>query len=697
MVKKLEIKNFKNIKEASYSFDEMTSILAGQNGIGKSNTLNALMWLLCETLLTDSTDIIAKGDMDSIIPLNAPKRTVVEVKITLDDDSTFAKRYKETYKRGTDIVNGHTTEYVVNDVAMDNATKFNEKLYKHLNYQPAFTSLKVKELNLFVDPLYALQKLDEKELRKVLVALGCSVTNEELYASGFEDLRQYEAQYDGEWDVMKKNVKKQADKHLADDKVILAQLEQYNDVEEFNDARLNELKGYRSELEEDKAKLKITSEDELVKNKKLELKQYELELQSLINTRRSEIKIEIETLKGQKKLEYERLDDKNAEQEHNAKVLDIKNQIYKLKVDLMAYEKNANAHDLESKKLINEAQSNAKEQNNLVTHLDALIHKEYEDVVVCPNCGNAFNRSEEDAQEFYAKRNAEIEKGKLDLSNLKTRFSELKGLVENEKKLYIDCMNSATETKEKISKLEHTIEELKLAYENKIKTMDLSRISKLEKRIEELQEQYNNVAIEFKENYNHIAQVNEEIARMMNDKATLVKDAINGLEMKLIELEKDIDAEVIKRSRWLTKVDLNAKHESIISEFNDANFLYGRVKAFTDELTKRLNALATQKLGIDFVMLEDNLTNDGTTEVCYALVNGIPFKQVNTSEKIKFGIKFIEKIKDIAVDEFGVLRNSLPILADKLESFDSVQKIKSLTKEQLIGTRVAENEKIEIL
>jgi hypothetical protein len=89
-------------------------------------------------------------------------------------------------------------------------------------------------------------------------------------------------------------------------------------------------------------------------------------------------------------------------------------------------------------------------------------------------------------------------------------------------------------------------------------------------------------------------------------------------------------------------------------------------------------------------MLEENLSNDGVKEVCYATVNGIPFKDVNTATKIKYGIKFIEKMKEL------LGHNSLPILADRMEGIDSFDTIKNLTQEQLICTRVSDEEVITI-
>ena len=107
-------------------------------------------------------------------------------------------------------------------------------------------------------------------------------------------------------------------------------------------------------------------------------------------------------------------------------------------------------------------------------------------------------------------------------------------------------------------------------------------------------------------------------------------------------------------------------------------------------MIKLINDKAYKITGIHFVMLEENLTNAGVTETCYATFDGVPFKDLNTSRKILEGVKFIEKIREIST------QNNLPILADRLEGIDSVDKIKNLSKYQVICTRVAENESIEI-
>ena len=125
-----------------------------------------------------------------------------------------------------------------------------------------------------------------------------------------------------------------------------------------------------------------------------------------------------------------------------------------------------------------------------------------------------------------------------------------------------------------------------------------------------------------------------------------------------------------------------------------------KIVHFIQKRIQLLNERAYKKTGIKFIMAEANL-GDGTIKeqtVCYATVNGIPFKDVNTAKKIEVGVNFIAKLKEIAVNDFGVKFNKLPVLLDKLESFDSSQrKVESFPTYQLFGTAVSSNEGIEIV
>ena len=109
MIKQVEIKNFRNIKEAIYNFQTPTTIIAGKNGLGKSNTLNAINWLLTNTLLTDNYGK-NENDIESIVPITHSKGQHTEVSIWLDAGTKYTKIYKTTYARNGKIT-GHTTDF----------------------------------------------------------------------------------------------------------------------------------------------------------------------------------------------------------------------------------------------------------------------------------------------------------------------------------------------------------------------------------------------------------------------------------------------------------------------------------------------------------------------------------------------------------------------------------------------------------
>ena len=91
-LKKLELTNYRNIPFASYEFDGSSKII-GENRIGKTNTLEAIYWLLTDKLLDGSSDVAL------IKPLQDTKLEV-RVKAVFDIDGkevTLEKDYKENW------------------------------------------------------------------------------------------------------------------------------------------------------------------------------------------------------------------------------------------------------------------------------------------------------------------------------------------------------------------------------------------------------------------------------------------------------------------------------------------------------------------------------------------------------------------------------------------------------------------------
>ena len=275
MIKSVSIKNFRNLSELNIELSNST-VISGRNELGKSNALNAIMWLLTGTILTDKWGA-GENDIDSIVPINAVKGINPEVTIYLETGTKFSKKYITKYSRDGKKVTGHTTEWYINDVACKNETEFTETLYPLINYLSKLKTKDVNELRLFVDPLYALQKLDAKSLRALLVDLGCSVTDEELYQMGFEDLRKYGTQYLGKWDVFRKSLKDTIKVLTKDLEAAQAKLETVASIEEYDDAELKKLNAELEALISKKATIKSS-------NANPEITEIEKEIAVLNNT-----------------------------------------------------------------------------------------------------------------------------------------------------------------------------------------------------------------------------------------------------------------------------------------------------------------------------------------------------------------------------------------------------------------------------
>lgn len=180
-LKKLELTNYRNISFASYEFDGNSKIV-GENRIGKTNTLEAIYWLLTDKLLDGSSEVAA------IKPLQDTKLEV-RVKATFDVDGkviTLEKDYKENWvkTRGTTNLEmkGHTTTCIYNDVKQPTLNAYNQLVSEDFGFsQDAKT--KVDFMQMLVNPFY-LGNLGESkdwtELRAFIISLIGDVSDEDI-------------------------------------------------------------------------------------------------------------------------------------------------------------------------------------------------------------------------------------------------------------------------------------------------------------------------------------------------------------------------------------------------------------------------------------------------------------------------------------------------------------------------------------
>lgn len=177
----LELTNYRNIDHAIHKFDGNSKIV-GDNRIGKTNTLEAIYWLLSDKLLNGNSDVAA---------IKPSQDTKKEVRVigTFDVDGkiiTIEKRYGEDWvkTRGTaDIVmKGHYCNYFYNTVPTKTVKAFEEMFYNDFGITPLNCSIDV--IRLLIDPTY-LAELGETtnwtELRAFIISLIGDVKDEDVF------------------------------------------------------------------------------------------------------------------------------------------------------------------------------------------------------------------------------------------------------------------------------------------------------------------------------------------------------------------------------------------------------------------------------------------------------------------------------------------------------------------------------------
>ncbi len=680
-ITKLEISNFRNINHVELIFNNQTSILTGANGIGKSNALNGINWLITNTLLTDKWGT-GENDLDSVFPKNYIKGQNPSVTITLESGVTFTKKYVKGKS-------GNTAEYYINNVKEKSQKDFEASLFKELNFEKKLKCEKeVKELRLFTDPLYPLQKLDPKALRMLLVELGCSVTNEEVFELNkeFEPLKEYAPKFQDDYTKMRIALKAERAELNKQLDSIPFMLESYKGPD-FKPEIRADLEVQKQELIQ---KINSLKGDDAVKELKKELESVEQEKENYIAHEQSKIDLKLTLLEEKKKIaESNATSTQNEELKAiNGKIQDKNETLTSLNDTKKAYADTRAACRQDAEKARIEIAEATKKKGQLEDEILEVKKRDFKGYVTCPECGHTF-AADTDAEKSFNKQKQD------DIANLELQCAKLDITLKEQQKRLDEAWKKGIEAKDNEELTDKKIENLKAEIEalNKQKTsvvltpVDRSKAEAIESEISELEGK----EISTQKFDSKIDSLKKKIKEVEEGTGEAIKAELEDLSSKLEEIEEKIKEQYTIESNEKARNGVLEKQDEIVFGLNEKDYLIELVNKFIQTKIKLINNKAKELTGLDFVMLEENITNDGVKEVCYATVDGVEFGNVNTSQKLEVGIKFIETIKKI------IGHNDLPILADRLEGFDDIEKIKNLTTEQLICTVVGNKDQKEIV
>ena len=654
LIKSLSLSYFKGIQSLHIDFENETDIF-GANGTGKTTIADSVNWLWFGKDSSDRKDFEVK-QLDANGKTNPKTQVEVSAVYTIDGNEVTLKRVlKENWvkKRGSDQVDlaGNVTELYWNEVPMT-VTEFNKKVEAVLVEQvfkmitsPTFFN---DDKSSFGDT----KKPAWYNRRQVLIDLvGGDVSNEELAAGNpayaklianleqgktidefkaqiansvkkaKDDLKQIPTRIDEvnksrpeaqdfpvleiELETYGKQLAKVEEQILDSSKAFNAKLDAQKDVKiKANnlEAEITNIESNARREAQQRIKPDTSALDKLVSDKNAK----EQELSTYENTLR--------TLQSQKdsfdldaKTLTTKIADKRKEWEtENAKELTFGDNDFHCPTCKRDFE----AGDVESKK----AEMLATFKTNKIKKLNEISEQ-----------GKSMSTNLTTTQAASDALATRIEKGEKEIESIKAQIETLKGQIESYNTNTSASGPSEQEVYESILKLD-------LTYEAKLKELEATKALIVE--------------VPSVDNTDLMAKRLELNGLIDQVKAKLATKAqIEAIDKRIIQLQDE--------ERTLAQQVANVEK----MQFTIENFIKDKI----DRLETAINAKFKM---VQFKMFEEQL-NGGLKETCVAMVNGVPYSDINTASKINAGIDIINTLCEF----YGV---TAPIFIDNRESVSEI-------------------------
>ena len=666
-LRKLELANYRNIEFAIYEFDGNSKII-GENRIGKTNTLEAIYWLLTDKLLDGSSDVSA------IKPLKDTKLEV-RVKATFDIDGkevTLEKDYKENWvkTRGTtDLeMKGHTITWIHNGVPQTTLKAYNQLVSEDFGLTQDATT-KIDFMQMLINPFYLGNMGESKdwtELRSFIIKLVGDVSDSDVAKARPElaIISQDLNSVSGRVDQLKK---KYANDIESIKTSLIADDAQVKLLEETINPTDDEVAVAKKGIEEHQDKITALKSNNL-------LDFASMDISNKINDKQLEVsKLEKEDLlKAQNSSEQKDINDK---------ILSIRkkqNDLLDSKQDSMQKISNLN-WDLRNKE--RELGSLGKYRLDLISKLKDIDIKianpglETE----CPHCHRPYDASQLESfkdsilKELTAHKQEIIDEGK----ETKRKINDLEITINSVK----DMIHSEEETVAAFEKeLKNLFESLK-KHEEKLSNTNVivdpnPRIAFLKEEISNLEEQYRIS----RENYSKGIQNNQQLVYDEEQAMIPFKKVLadrDYYERQMIQLE---EVRKQRNAHSLALADLEQKKELL------NQFIYVKLKMLDENVSKVFG-------NIKFQLIKENI-NGGFDTICKPYIydtlkeesSNTTWKSGSKSERVTTGIAIAEKIKE------KLNLPNLPYLFDEGgEISTDTFATRFKTSSQLICVKIADN------
>lgn len=587
---KLNLQNFKGIRNSEFDFGGINATIYGDNATGKTTVFDSLCWLLFGKDSLDRADFEIKT-LENGEPIHKVNHEV-EAEFLNDDGNSFTLRrvYREKYSspRGGDTkLTGHTTDYFVNDVPVK------EKEYKqYINDVIAEDVFK-----LITNPLYFNEQYSWQNRRKLLLEISGDIKDDEVINSRSELTRLAEL-------LNGRTVDEQR-------KIVAAKKTAINKELDMIPVRIDEALRNKADIATSESKLKTDIEtlnksiDELESQKATIINGFSStekrskidEIGRQLKARQSEVLSVYNSEKQRKRGEYEALltQLKIIESEHDR----YTDRAYDLAKDI----------ERESKRI-----------ETLQAEFDTFNSQEF-NKEACPTCGQPL--PEDKQAELEAAFNSEKA----------AKLEEWQSLIESANKLKTNYEEQREVLLVKADGLTKEIEDKTKAYETKFKEYE----NYLEPNVEDDPDYKELKAELFLLELDEGEEADDKEVARLDDEISSVKEKRAALETELnkYKLNADIQKRVIElenqQQKLATEKNLLDETSFLIDEF---------VKAKVDMLEESINSHFEYAR---FKMF-NVLVNGNVEECCETTYKGVPYRSMNNAARMNVGLDIINAL-----------------------------------------------------
>ncbi|WP_144582402.1 AAA family ATPase [Bacillus licheniformis] len=634
---RLELLNFKGIKQFTLDTRGENVKVFGDNATGKTTLFDAFIWLLFDKDSQYKQDFAIKTltkENESISGLN---HTVAGLFLIDGVELSLKKVYSEkwTKKRGSteSVFSGHTTDYFINEVPS-----------KKKDFNAQVSSIIAEDkFKLITSPSFFNEQLKWQDRRKILLEISGDITADEVFkenpsVTALESILNKRSLEEHRKVIAAKQ--SEINKQLQAIPVRINEIQQsVEDASNLDEQEIyDEINFLQSEIDTLEDEVRAARNGEAISEKRTKILQLENELQVIKN--------------GLQEKAYSKI------REVTERIFPLQNRLNEISMEIKSHKRQLLLEKENLNRLNTEIQS--LRQSWHIKNAETFDQHQTE----CPTCGQElpqeqidkaienFNlhksRALTEINERGQKLSVEKEKSEGTIKELESKITNLQGSYENEEEIFLSLKNeldTAQKDKPDISADPH--------YQNK-----QAEIEAVRKEIQQLEPSTDEAVQLIKDKINSKKQ---EILLFQKDQTKIsharqVNERIKQLEQEQKDLSKQY--EKLQHQLFLIEEFMRTK-VNLLEEKINSKFKYARFKLFKDQI------------------------NGGLEETCETLYEGVPYSSgLNNAARINVGLDIINTLNDY----YGI---SAPIFVDNAEAVTELIE----TDSQLISLVVSKKDK----